>query len=100
MKNISTFHVPFAHLPAEARVLFLIYASAALARYCSQPPGKSTLTAELDAVWNANRLTLDNLSDPHRMTAVLKEHFAALMARGTNKKTDDMCRANRGRAGA
>ena len=75
MKNIDL-HVPFAQLPIEARVLFAIYASAAWARYRSTPPAMSTLAAELDAVWKANRLTLRDLSDPYRMTALLESYFA------------------------
>jgi hypothetical protein len=81
MKNASASHVPFAQLPIEARVLFAIYASAALARYCSTPLAMFTLAAELDAVWNANRLILCDLSDPCRMTALLESHFEALGAR-------------------
>ena len=80
MKNASISHVPFAQLPIEARVLISIYASAALARYCSTPPAMSTLVAELDAVWTANNLTLRDLSDPYRMTALLESHFAALIS--------------------
>jgi hypothetical protein len=75
----TSMHVPFGQLPIEARVLFAIYASGALARYRSTPPVVSTLTAELGAIWNANRLTLRHLSDPYRMTALLESHFAALL---------------------
>ena len=68
---------PFRTASVEARVLFAIYASAAWARYRSTPPAMSTLAAELDAVWKTNRLTLRDLSDPYRMTALLESHFAA-----------------------
>ena len=77
----TSLHVPFAQLSVEARVLFAIYASAAWARYRSTPPAMSTLAAELDAVWKTNGLTLRDLSDPYRMTALLEIHFASLLAK-------------------
>ena len=76
----TSLYVPFARLPLEARVLFSIYASAALARYCSTPPVMSQLAAELDDVWTANNLTLRDLSDPYRMTVLLESHFEDLGA--------------------
>jgi hypothetical protein len=69
-------HQPFAALPAEARVLFSIYASAALARYGVQPPKQSELVPALEIVWNWNMLRQEDLSDPFRMTELLIEHFA------------------------
>jgi hypothetical protein len=81
MKNASVSYVPFAHLPIEARALFSIYASAALARYRSQIPMSGNLAASLERIWNANRLTLRDLSDPYRMTALLESHIAALAVR-------------------
>jgi len=80
MENASVPHVPFAHLPIEARVLFSIYASAALARYRSKIPMSGNPAASLERFWNANRLTLRDLSDPYRMTALLESHFAALIS--------------------
>jgi len=86
MKKASISHVPFAQLPIEARVLFSIYASAALAKYCSRPLTLATLGVELDAVWDANRLTLRDLSNPDRMTELLESQFAVWIARGTRKR--------------
>jgi hypothetical protein len=65
-------------LPVEARGLFSIYASAALARYQSHPPIPSKISGELERVWNKNRLTCEELSDPNRMTLILEHHFAGL----------------------
>jgi len=76
----TSLHVPFAELPIEARVLFAIYASAALVRFRSQIPTLGNLAAGLERIWNANRLTLVDLSDPYRMTALLESHFAALIS--------------------
>jgi hypothetical protein len=66
----------FAQLPSEARALFFIYASAALARYQSYPPTRSELAQELETVWDTHRLTRQDLSDPRRMTRLLEQHFA------------------------
>jgi len=74
MQN-KTSHVPFAQLPVEARALFFIYASAALARYRSQPP-TTRVAPELEVAWNINQLSQSDLSDPNRMTHLLEQHFA------------------------
>jgi hypothetical protein len=76
MSTESVFQAPFAELPAEARALFSIYAIAALARYGAQRPNQSELISALEIIWNWNRLCLDDLSDPFRMTDLLIEHFA------------------------
>ena len=72
----TSLHVPFAELPIEARVLFAIYASAAAPRFGSTPPELSTLLLQVEEVWNANRLTLLELSDPVRITALLKSYVS------------------------
>jgi hypothetical protein len=69
-------HIPFAELPTEARALFSIYASAALARYGVQPPKQSELFPALEIIWNWNVLRQEDLADPFRMTELLIEHFA------------------------
>ena len=69
-------HVPFAQLPIEARVLFAIYAAAAAPRFGSVPPELSTLLLQVEEVWNANRLTQLELSDPVRITALLKSYVS------------------------
>jgi hypothetical protein len=79
MKTTSSPFSPdssFAQLPSEARTLFFIYASAALARYQSHPPTRSELAQELENVWDTHRLTRQDFSDPHRMTRLLQKHFA------------------------
>src|SRR5277367_6042507 len=68
--------LPFEQLPIQARTLFFIYASAALARYESQPPTPRELAMELETVWNTNRLCRSDLSDPSRWTHLLEQHFA------------------------
>jgi hypothetical protein len=91
MKTIPLPDPSFAQLPHEARALFFIYASAALARYQSHPPKRSELAQELETVWDTHRLTSQDLSDPYRMTRLLQQHFATSLLRSheeTGKKGD------------
>ena len=81
----TSLHVPFAQLPIEARVLFAIYASAAAPRFGSTPPDLSTLLLQVEEVWNANRLTLLELCDPARITALLKSYVSPSV--GDKKKS-------------
>ena len=76
MFDYCSSHTPFAELPSEARALFSIYAIAALARYGAQRLDQSELIPALEIIWNWNRLRLEDLSDPFRMTDLLIEHFA------------------------
>jgi hypothetical protein len=92
----TSLYVPFAELPIEARVLFSIFASAALARYRSQIPTSGDMAAGLERVWNANRLTLRELSDPYRMTALLESHSVALLADEEENGCFCKCRRKRG----
>ena len=82
MSSISLSHVPFAELPVEARALFFIHALAAVARHGVQPPERSELTPVLETIWNGNRLSLKDLSDPFRMTALLKTELAFVSLAG------------------
>jgi hypothetical protein len=77
MNTISLPHVPYAELPSQARALFFINALAAVARYGTQPPKQSELTPVLETIWNRNRLRLQDLSDPFRITALLQTEFAS-----------------------
>ena len=78
MTTNSLSHVPFAELPVQARVLFFILALPAVARYGVKPPKESELTPVLETIWNANRLSLKDFSDPFRMTALLKKELASV----------------------
>lgn len=92
MQNKTSSHLPFTQLPVEARVLFFIYASAALARYRYQPPTMHELAPELEAAWTKNWLHKSDLSDPDRMTCLLEQHFAP-SAPSTAKKRTSRCHA-------
>ena len=69
-------HQPFAELPIEARALFFIYASAALAVYQSYPPTPRELMPQLETIWDESRFTEGDLSNPYRMTWFLEQCFA------------------------
>ena len=79
------FHIPFAELSVEARALFFINALAAVARYGAQPLQQSELTPVLEAIWNRNRFGLKDLSDPFRMTTLLKTELASVSLAGDAK---------------
>jgi hypothetical protein len=81
----SISHIPFAELPVEARALFFFNALAAVARYGAQPPKQSDLNPVLETIWNGNRLRLKDLSDPFRMTALLKTELASVSLAGNAK---------------
>ena len=85
MHDILPSHIPFAELPVEARALFSIYAIAALARYGTQRPVRSELTQLLEFIWDRNRLCPSDISDPHRMTALLKSELASVSFKGGAK---------------
>jgi hypothetical protein len=77
MHKSSSTHAPFAELSTEARTLFFLNALAALARYGAQRPRQSDIAEQLEVIWNRNRFVVSDLSNPHRMTDILKAHFAA-----------------------
>lgn len=92
MEDSRLSHMSFAQLPVEARTLFFIYASAVLARFGSQPPTRRGLAADIETVWNTNRLSKCDLSDPDRMTRLLEQHFAPSVF-NTAEKHANRCRA-------
>lgn len=81
-------------------MLFSIYASAVLVCYRSQVPTSANLAAGLEGIWNANRLTLRDLSDPDRMTELLESQFAVGIARGTRKRMAGVANHHPFRTGA
>jgi hypothetical protein len=77
MITSRTSHAPFAELPSEARALLFIFAQAAAARYVAQPPKRSELIPLLETIWNRNRLGLNDLANPFRMTALLEAELSS-----------------------
>jgi hypothetical protein len=72
-----TIHVSYCELPAEARALFTIVGLAAVARFVVRPPHRAKLDAMLSMVWDAERLTLNDLRDPDRLTHLIEDYLAA-----------------------
>jgi hypothetical protein len=68
----------FWELSVEARTLLFIYASAAWARYHSHIPSPTLLVTELEYFWCNHQLSAEAVSDPHRVTLLLKKHFESL----------------------
>jgi hypothetical protein len=77
-----TSHAPYAELPVEARALLFILAQAAAPRFVAQPPKRSELTPVLEIIWDRNLLSLNDLTDPFRMTALLKMELSSLCYAG------------------
>ena len=95
MNNSLQPHTPFAELPVQARALFFIYASAANARFGVRPPTPTDLASQLESIWNGHRLRDEDLSDPDRLTALLKEHLAPATRTVTNHAFDGHTRCPR-----
>lgn len=69
-------HISYCELPAEARALFTIFGLGAAARFSPTPPRKASLTATLSMIWDAERLTPGDLSDPVKMTELVEQYLA------------------------
>ncbi len=82
MNTTSLSHVPFAELPVEARAMFFIIATGASARFGAQRPNQSEMYPMLETIWNGNRLCLKDLSDPFRMTDLLKTELGSFSSAG------------------
>jgi hypothetical protein len=70
-------HISYCELPAEARALFTIFGLAAAARFVARPPHRAKLDAMLTTAWDAERLTLNDLRDPDRLTHLIEDYLAA-----------------------
>ncbi len=62
--------------------MFFIFATAASARFGVRRPNQSEMNPVLETIWNGNRLRLQDLSDPFRMTALLKTELASFSSAG------------------
>ena len=82
MNPISPSHLPYSELPSQARALFFVNALAAVARYGARPPKQSELNPVLETIWNGNQLRLKDLTDPFRMTALLKKELESFSLAG------------------
>jgi hypothetical protein len=72
MNTYSSIHVPFAQLPIEARVAFYFLSSSALEYHCYWPHTAAEIYADLERIWNAERLRVSDLQDEDRMSEILE----------------------------
>ena len=76
---MNTAQIPFAELSVEARTLLYIYATAAQARFICAPLPHCRLEAILGNIWDSNHLSLKDLGEPERMTAILEGYREELL---------------------
>lgn len=76
MVTDNRFHIPFAHLPHAAKVLFFFYSMAYMGSRCSRDPSTEEIRADLEVAWNTLKLTPDDLRDYLRVEDLLKPYFA------------------------
>ena len=80
MTDLFNSPISYGALPVEARALLFILAQGTAARYLVQPPKQSTLAPLLEFIWNRKKLSMNDLADPSRMTALLETEFALIAA--------------------
>jgi hypothetical protein len=78
MRHTSSRHKPFAELPVQARFPFFLYAQAATARFGVRPAAPGELMPKLEEIWNQLELCDEDISDPDRMNALLKEQLGSV----------------------
>lgn len=77
MQNLETMtynntHVLFAKLPIEAKALFYFQSMAAWEYYCNWPHTSAEIYGDLERIWNAERLTPEDLRNWCRMSELLE----------------------------
>jgi hypothetical protein len=87
MDNSLHSFTPFADLPVQARALFFIYASAAMARLGVQRPTPTELDSQLETIWDRHRLRCKDLADPQRLTAIVKKELTFAEQSRTSGRT-------------
>ena len=65
--TLRTNHTPFAGLPTEAIALFYIQSMSAWTYHCKRPHTSADIYRDLERIWNAEKLTLEDLRDWRRM---------------------------------
>jgi hypothetical protein len=71
----SSPHVPFAQLPIEARVAFYFQSFSALEYHMAWPHTSAEIYADLEGIWNAERLTVNDLQDWDCMSEILERRL-------------------------
>jgi hypothetical protein len=68
-------HIPYGELPVEARMLFYIFALGTSPNHLHNRPTFRGFSKDLAEVWDEHRVVTSDLSDPSRMTSLLRRHF-------------------------
>jgi hypothetical protein len=68
--------IPFAQLPIEAMALFYFQSMSAYEYHCNQPHTSAEIYRDLENIWNAAQLTLEDLQDRRRMSELLETQLS------------------------
>jgi hypothetical protein len=71
-----TNHIPFAKLPIEAMALFYIESMSARQYHCNWPHTATEICRDLEQIWNAEKLTQEDLQDWPRMSKLLETQLS------------------------
>ena len=65
-------HIPFAQLPLEACALFYFQSLLAVEYHLDVPHTSAEIFSDLERIWNAEKLTVEDLRDWDRLSDLLK----------------------------
>lgn len=74
--TLRTNHLPFAELPIEAMALFYIESMSAWEYHCFRPHTSAEIYRDLERIWNAEKLTKEDLQDWPRMSKLLETQLS------------------------
>jgi ribonucleotide reductase beta subunit family protein with ferritin-like domain len=73
-------HLPFAELPIDAKVMFYIQSMSAMEYHCNQPQTAAEIYHDLERIWNAEKLPLEDLRDWQRLSKLLKTQLSQCLS--------------------
>jgi hypothetical protein len=76
METSSNSQLPFAELPIEAKVLFYIESMPCLEYHLNWPHTAAEIYRDLERIWNAEKLTQEDLRDWRRMSTLLETELS------------------------
>jgi hypothetical protein len=74
--TFRTNHLPFAELPIEAMTLFYFESMSAWEYHCKRPHTSAEIYRDLEQIWNAEKLTQEDLRDWPRMSKLLETQLS------------------------
>jgi hypothetical protein len=74
--TFRTNHEPFAELPIEAMALFYFESMSAWEYHCNWPHTATEIYRDLERIWNAEKLTQEDLQDWPRMSELLETQLS------------------------